>query len=157
MVIRRVPVRAAPPPPPRRLAPRLSGSRPDQGWPSPKNRVRANRVTIGMVYTNTTSRSMTVERPRVKAKPCTEPTVSSYRTTAAISVTMSEAMIVRRARIQPWRTAERSDLPSRSSSRNRSKNTTKESAVIPMATIRPATPSSERVKPISGPNRQASA
>ena len=60
--------------------------------------------------------------------------------------TVSETRIVRRARFQPASTAGRSCLPSRTSSRNRSKNTTKESAVMPMATIRPAIPASSRWK-----------
>jgi hypothetical protein len=52
--------------------------------------------------------------------------------------------IVRRARTQPYSTAVRGLRPSRISSRNRSKNTTNESAVIPMATIMPATPAMDR-------------
>ena len=60
--------------------------------------------------------------------------------------TVSETRIVRRARFQPRSTAVRSDLPSLTSSRNRSKNTTKESAVIPIATIRPAMPASDSAK-----------
>ena len=50
--------------------------------------------------------------------------------------------MVRRARLQPRSTAARSELPpSRTSSRSRSKKTTNESAVMPIATIRPAMPS----------------
>ncbi len=55
--------------------------------------------------------------------------------------------MVRRARFQPDSTAGRNCLPSRTSSRNRSKNTTNESAVMPIATIRPAIPESSSVKP----------
>ncbi len=55
--------------------------------------------------------------------------------------------MVRRARTHPCSTAVRSVLPpSRTSSRNRSKNTTKESAVIPMATMRPAIPASDSAR-----------
>ena len=53
----------------RLLAPRRSGSRPDHLLPLPKNAVRANRVTIGLVNKNTTKTSMSVVSPRVKAKP----------------------------------------------------------------------------------------
>ena len=60
--------------------------------------------------------------------------------------TVSDTRIVRLARFQPASTAGRSALPSRTSSRNRSKNTTNESAVMPMATIRPAIPDSSRAK-----------
>ena len=59
---------------------------------------------------------------------------------------MSDTRIVRLARFHPDSTAGRSCLPSRTSSRNRSKKTTNESAVMPMATIRPAMPASSRVK-----------
>ena len=59
---------------------------------------------------------------------------------------MSETRIVRRARFQPLSTAPRSERPSRTSSRRRSKNTTNESAVMPMATMRPAMPASDSVK-----------
>ncbi len=69
-----------------------------------------------------------------------------YSTAAAMKDTVSETRIVRRARCQPRSTPARSDLPSLTSSRSRSKNTTNESAVIPIATIRPATPASESAK-----------
>ena len=69
-----------------------------------------------------------------------------YSSSAARNDTVSETRIVRRARFQPLSTAARRVRPSRTSSRNRSKNTTNESAVIPMATIRPAMPASDRVK-----------
>ena len=59
---------------------------------------------------------------------------------------MSDTRIVRLARFQPASTAGRSCLPSRTSSRNRSKNTTNESAVMPTATISPAMPASSRLK-----------
>jgi hypothetical protein len=59
---------------------------------------------------------------------------------------VSDTRIVRLARFQPASTAGRSVLPSRTSSRNRSKNTTNESAVMPIATIRPAIPDSSRWK-----------
>src|SRR5436305_1815279 len=46
-------------------APRRTGSRPDHGWPPPKNFVRASSVITGLVKVNTTTRSMIVVRPRV--------------------------------------------------------------------------------------------
>ncbi len=55
--------------------------------------------------------------------------------------------MVRRARCQPCSTAERSVLPSRTSSRSRSKNTMNESAVMPIATMSPAMPDSSILKP----------
>ena len=58
---------------------------------------------------------------------------------------MSDTRIVRLARFQPLSTAGRSVLPSRTSSRSRSKNTMNESAVMPIATTRPAMPDSSRV------------
>ena len=55
---------------------------------------------------------------------------------------------MRFARPQPSSTAPVIDLPSRSSSRMRSKYTMNESAVKPIDTIRPATPASDRRKPM---------
>jgi hypothetical protein len=52
--------------------------------------------------------------------------------------------MVRRARSQARSTAATRVRPSRSSSRMRSKYTMNESAVMPMATINPATPGSDR-------------
>ena len=59
---------------------------------------------------------------------------------------MSDTRIVRRARFQPLSTAGRSVLPSRTSSRSRSKYTMNESAVMPIATTRPAIADSAMVK-----------
>ena len=59
---------------------------------------------------------------------------------------MSETRIVRRARFHPLSTAGRSELPSRTSSRIRSKKTMNESAVMPIATTSPAIPDRSRVK-----------
>jgi hypothetical protein len=108
--------------------------------------VLASSVIIGLVNRNTTITSMSVVRPRVNAKFCTSVTANLYSTAAARKDTESETRIVRRARRQPCSTADRSDLPSRTSSRSRSKNTTNESAVIPIATIKPAMPASDRAK-----------
>ena len=47
------------------LAPSRAGSRPDIGWPLPKNFVPARIVTIGLVNKNTTTMSISVVRPRV--------------------------------------------------------------------------------------------
>ena len=55
--------------------------------------------------------------------------------------------MVRRARPQPRSTAARSERPSLTSSRRRSKKTTNESAVMPIATIRPAMPARDSAKP----------
>src|ERR1700729_3169231 len=52
--------------------------------------------------------------------------------------TVSDIRIVRRARFQPLSAAGRSVLPSRIASRSRSKYTMNESAVMPIATTRPA-------------------
>ena len=59
---------------------------------------------------------------------------------------MSETRIVRLARFHPASTAGRSVLPSRTSSRSRSKKTMNESAVMPIATTRPAMADSDMVK-----------
>ena len=76
-----------------------------------------------------------------------------HSSAAARNDTVSETSTVRRARFQPRSTAVRRVRPSRTSSRNRSKNTTNESAVMPMATIRPATPDSSSAKPWYLPSR----
>ncbi len=60
---------------------------------------------------------------------------------------MLAATRVTRARAQPVSTATRIDLPSRISSRMRSKKMTNESAVTPTAMIRPAMPGSVSVNP----------
>src|SRR4029453_3710363 len=65
--------------------------------------------------------------------------------------------MVRRARRHPCSTAARKLRPSLTSSRNRSKNTTNESAVMPTATIRPAIPASVSVNPIHSPSRTTDA
>ena len=67
----------------------------------------------------------------------------TYSSAAARNDTVSETRIVRRARSQPRSTAARSVRPSLTSSRSRSKYTTNESAVMPIATTRPAMPASE--------------
>src|SRR5579875_1947032 len=138
--------RCAPPAVPgSRVMPRCAGSRPENRWPLPKKSVRLSNVTSGLVKAKTMKRSTMVERPRVKANPRTSPTASQYKMMAAIKETRSAETMVRRARNHPFSTALRSELPSRTSSRNRSKNTTNESAVTPTATMRPAIPASVRV------------
>ena len=64
---------------------------------------------------------------------------------------------MRRARTQPRGTAERNERPSRTSSFNRSKKITNESAVMPMATMNPATPARSRVNPIQRPSSTSTA
>ena len=78
----------------------------------------------------------------------TWPTAKVYNTAAARKLTASAVRMVRRARTQPRGTAERKLRPSRTSSLRRSKNTTNESAVMPMATMNPAIPERSRVKPM---------
>ena len=75
---------------PRGPAPSRAGSRPDHLWPWPKNRVRASRVTIGLVNRNTTTTSMSVVRPSVYAKPFTSPTEKMYSSRAARKDTVSD-------------------------------------------------------------------
>ena len=75
----------------------------------------------GWVKRKTTTRSSTVDMPRVKAKPFTSPMASTYRIAAARKLTASAERIVRRARTQARGTAERSVRPSRISSLSRSK------------------------------------
>ena len=70
---------------------------------------------------NTTSKSTSVVSPNVNANPRTPPTAKKYRRIAAMIETESATMIVWRAFTHPDSTAERSDLPSRASSRMRSK------------------------------------
>src|SRR5262249_41346142 len=102
-------------------APRRLGSRPGRGGPCPRNFVLASSVIIGLVNVNTTTTSMSVVRPRVKAKPRTPPMAKKYSSAAARNDTVSETRMVRRARLQPRSTAARSERPSRTSSRSRSK------------------------------------
>src|ERR1039457_4320639 len=128
-------------------APSRAGSRPDSRCPCPKNLVLASRVTVGLVNRNTTTTSMRVVRPRVKAKPLTSPMEKNHSSAEARKDTVSETRMVRRARFQPRSTAVRSVRPSRTSSRSRSKKTTNESAVMPMATMRPAIPARSSEKP----------
>ena len=109
---------------------------------------RPIKTTTGWVNQKAMIRSMTVVRPRMKANPRTLPMDRKYNTTAASSVTKSAANRVRRARTHPLSQACRRDRPSRSSSRMRSKYTMKESAVMPTATIAPATPARVRVSPM---------
>ena len=59
----------------------------------------------------------------MSANPRTELTAVTYRTTAAIPVTMSAATIVLYARLKAGWTADRAVLPPRTSSFSRSKNT----------------------------------
>ena len=129
--------------------PRCSGSKPDSLWPPPKNCVRASSATIGWVKRNTTSRSTSVVRPRVKAKPRTRRRPARRGRRPRGSSRRPTTMIVRRARFQPSSTAAASGRPSRTSSRIRSKYTMNESAVMPIATIRPATPA--RLEPVALP------
>ena len=84
-------------------------------------------------------------RPSVKANPFTWPIARKYSTAAARKVTALPDTIVLRARTQPRGTADRNERPSRISSLMRSKNTTNESAVVPMPMIRPAMPARSRV------------
>ena len=107
----------------------------------------------GLVKQNTTRMSISVVRPSANAKPRTTPIAKMNRMSAAMIDTASAARIVPRARFQPLSTASRSDLPSRTSSRSRSKNTMNESAVMPMATMSPAMPGSVSVKPTPWPSR----
>ena len=80
-----------------------------------------SHVTIGLVKKKNTTRSISVERPSANAKPLTTPAAKMKSTTAARSETASAARQVFRARTQPDSTATRIDLPSRISSRIRSK------------------------------------
>ncbi len=91
--------------------------------------------------------SISVVSPSVNAKPRTSPSDRMYSSSAARNDTVSDTRMVRRALAQPRSTAARSDLPSRTSSRNRSKYTMNESAVMPIATISPAMPASVSVNP----------
>ena len=84
-------------------------------------------------------------RPSVNAKPFTWPTARTYSTAAARKVTALPDRIVLRARAQPRGTADRNERPSRISSLMRSKNTTNESAVVPIPMIRPAIPARSSV------------
>src|SRR5699024_5176167 len=56
------------------LTPSRRGSIPDIGWPWPKNFVRARTSSIGWVKRKTTITSTITARPKVNAKPRTEPT-----------------------------------------------------------------------------------
>ena len=100
----------------------------------------------------TTSTSISVVSPRVKAKPFTEPMARTNNTMAESSDTASAIRIVCRARRQPVSTAVRRLRPSRTSSRIRSKKITKLSAVMPMATIAPAMPGRLSAKPTELPS-----
>ena len=131
--------------------PRRLGLTPVSAPPELNHLVRAKSDTRGRVNRKATSTSMIVVKPSTKAKPRTLPTEMKYRIAAASSDTKSAARIVFRARTQPVSAAERRVRPSRISSRMRSKYTTKESAVIPIATIAPATPASVSASPIVRP------
>jgi hypothetical protein len=100
---------------------------------------------------------MIVDMPRVKAKPFTPPTAIRYSTAAASISTVSADRIVRLARDQALGTALRTVRPSFTSSFRRSKNTTNESAVIPMATMNPATPARLNVYPKLRPSSTSEA
>ena len=78
-------------------------------------------ATSGCVTRYTTTRSSTVDNPRVNANPFTSPTATRSSTTAEISDTASADRIVRLARSHPRGTAERKLRPSRTSSLSRSK------------------------------------
>jgi hypothetical protein len=52
----------------------LLAEKPESGWPDEKKLLFAITVTIGLVKTNTTKRSISVVRPNVKANPRTPPT-----------------------------------------------------------------------------------
>src|SRR5699024_10477257 len=56
------------------LTPSRRGSIPDIGWPWPKNFVRERTSSIGWVKRKTTITSTITARPKVNAKPRTEPT-----------------------------------------------------------------------------------
>ena len=77
--------------------------------------------------------------------------------TAARIDTVSADKMVRRARTQARSTADLGVRPSLISSLRRSKNTTKESAVMPTETMKPAMPASERAKPNWSPRMQTDA
>src|SRR6185436_14445432 len=96
--------------------------------------------------------SSSVDRPRKKAKPRTEPTARKYRRAAPISDTKSAARIVRNDREKPRSSDDRIVFPLRTSSFRRSKYTTYESTVIPTETMMPVTPDSVSVKPMTDPN-----
>ena len=109
--------------------------------------VRASSNTAGRVKKYATNRSHNVDRPRKKAKPRTEPTVRYHSTAAPISDTMSATTMVCQAPAKPRWALLRIDRPARTSSFNRSKNTTYESTVTPTDTIRPAIPASDSARP----------
>ena len=123
----------------------------------PNTRELDASATSGWVTRNTTTRSSTVDRPSVNAKPFTCPTARMYSTAEARKLTASADRIVRRARTQPRGTAERNVRPSRISSLMRSKKMTNESAVMPIATMKPATPAMSSVKPIHRPSSTSTA
>ena len=125
---------------------RIAGGRRRRTW------FCANNVISGLVKRKTTSTSISVVRPRVKANPRTAPIASTNSTRAESMETVSAIKIVCRARRQPVSTAVRRLRPSRTSSRMRSKKITKLSAVIPMATIAPAMPGRLRANPTELPS-----
>src|SRR3546814_11125311 len=104
-------------------------------------------LTSGHVKRNTTITVRMGVRPKVKAKPRTCPTASPYRTAAAMKLTALPERIVRRALAQPRGTAARKLRPPRISYLLRSKNTTKESAVITIQMYRQTIPAKSTAKP----------
>ena len=106
-----------------------------------------SRNTTGRVNAHRIPMSRIVATPSVSANPRTGPTARKYRMTAAANVTVLPARLVRKADWNARWTAVRTVLPSRTSSRMRSKNRIDESAVIPMDTTIPAMPASVRVNP----------
>ena len=128
-----------------RSTPRWPGSSPENRCPSPKNFVRASNVISGLVNRKTTTRSTTVdktEREREPAHVADGEQVQHDRRDQRHDVGGDD----RASRAHPAafdRAAQRvavADLVA-----NRSKNTTNESAVTPIATIRPAMPASVSV------------
>src|SRR6185312_8673129 len=66
----------------------------------PNERNRESTAISGWVKRKTMTRSRTVDRPSVNAKPFTSPIASTYRIAAARKLTASAERIVRRARTQ---------------------------------------------------------
>jgi hypothetical protein len=84
----------------------------------------ASMDTTGRVKHQAMITSSTVDSPRKKAKPRTEPTVSHHSTAAPRNDEVSAARMVRNARLKARSVELRSVRPALSSSLRRSKNTT---------------------------------
>src|SRR5207244_4354701 len=79
--------------PPVGLAARPRATPKNRAWVN--SRLRPSRTTIGRVKKKAVKTSSTVDRPRKKANPRTDPTVSRYRIKAARKDTKSAARMVR--------------------------------------------------------------